>query len=216
MTETGNPPFVVYKRLWTYTRRYMWMFALGVVGVSVDAAMQASFIKFMEPLIDRVFVGKDSEFGLWLAGVIFLVAITRMLGNFAGVYGMEWVGRRIVADLRQELFDQYVRLPASYFDSHSSGQLISKLAYNSEQVANAATKSVISAMRDILLVILLLGVMLTSNVMLTLVMLLLVPMIGLLVTVVSRSFRKISHRIQDSMGDVSHVTEEAVVGQQVV
>lgn len=216
MTETGSPPFVVYKRLWTYTRRYLWMFALGVVGVSVDAAMQASFIKFMEPLIDRVFVGKDSEFGLWLAGVIFLVAITRMVGNFAGVYGMEWVGRRIVADLRQELFDQYVRLPATYFDSHSSGQLISKLAYNSEQVANAATKSVISAMRDILLVILLLGVMLTSNVMLTLVMLLLVPMIGLLVTVVSRRFRKISHRIQDSMGDVSHVTEEAVVGQQVV
>jgi len=216
MTETVSPPLVVYKRLWTYTKRYFWMFALGVIGVSIDAAMQASFIKFMEPLIDRVFVGKDSEFGLWLAGVIFLVAITRMVGNFVGVYGMEWVGRKVVADLRQELFNQYVQLPASYYDRYSSGQLISKLAYNSEQVANAATKSVVSASRDILLVILLLGVMLTTNMMLTLVMLLLVPMIGLLVTVVSRRFRKISHRIQDSMGNVSHVTEEAVVGQQVV
>jgi subfamily B ATP-binding cassette protein MsbA len=216
MTEPGSPPLVVYKRLWTYTKRYLWMFALGVIGVSIDAAMQASFIKFMEPLIDRVFVGKDSGFGLWLAGVIFLVAITRMVGNFVGVYGMEWVGRKVVADLRQELFTQYVQLPASYYDRFSSGQLISKLAYNSEQVANAATKSVVSALRDILLVILLLGVMLTTNVMLTLVMLLLVPMIGLQVTTVSRRFRKISHRIQDSMGDVSHVTEEAVVGQQVV
>ena len=216
MTEAGSPPFVVYKRLWTYTKRYKLMFALGIIGVSIDAAMQASFIKFMEPLIDRVFVGKDSEFGLWLAGVIFLVAITRMVGNFVGVYGMEWVGRRVVADLRQELFDQYVHLPASYYDRFSAGQLISKLAYNSEQVANAATKSVVSAMRDVLLVILLLGVMVTTNMMLTLVMLLLVPMIGLLVTVVSGRFRKISHRIQDSMGNVSHVTEEAVVGQQVV
>ena len=216
MTETGSPPFVVYKRLWTYTKRYKLMFALGIIGVSIDAAMQASFIKFMEPLIDRVFVGKDSEFGLWLAGVIFLVAITRMVGNFVGVYGMEWVGRRVVADLRQELFDQYVHLPASYYDRFSAGQLISKLAYNSEQVANAATKSVVSALRDVLLVILLLGVMVTTNMMLTLVMLLLVPMIGLLVTVVSGRFRKISHRIQDSMGNVSHVTEEAVVGQQVV
>ncbi len=216
MTEAGSPPFVVYKRLWTYTKRYKLMFALGIIGVSIDAAMQASFIKFMEPLIDRVFVGKDSEFGLWLAGVIFLVAITRMVGNFVGVYGMEWVGRRVVADLRQELFDQYVHLPASYYDRFSAGQLISKLAYNSEQVANAATKSVVSALRDVLLVILLLGVMVTTNMMLTLVMLLLVPMIGLLVTVVSGRFRKISHRIQDSMGNVSHVTEEAVVGQQVV
>jgi subfamily B ATP-binding cassette protein MsbA len=216
MTGSERPPLGIYKRLWGYTREYFWMFALGIVGVSIDAAMQASFIKFMEPLIDRVFVGKDSEFGLLLAGIIFLIAITRMVGNFVGIYGMEWVGRRVVADLRQELFNQYVTLPASYFDRFSSGQLISKLAYNSEQVADAATKSVVSAIRDVLLVILLLGLMLTTNAMLTGVMLLLVPMIGLLVTGISRRFRKISHRIQDSMGDVSHVTEEAVVGQQVV
>jgi len=216
MTGTERPPLEIYKRLWGYTRKYFWMFALGIVGVSIDAAMQASFIKFMEPLIDRVFVGKDSEFGLVLAGIIFLIAITRMVGNFVGIYGMEWVGRRVVADLRQELFNQYVNLPASYFDRFSSGQLISKLAYNSEQVADAATKSVVSAIRDVLLVVLLLGLMLTTNAMLTGVMLLLVPMIGLLVTGISRRFRKISHRIQDSMGDVSHVTEEAVVGQQVV
>jgi subfamily B ATP-binding cassette protein MsbA len=192
------------------------MFALGVLGVAIDASMQAAFIKFMGPLIDRVFVGKDSEFGLWLAGVIFLVTITRMTGNFAGVYAMEWVGRKVIADLRQELFNRYVSLPASFFDHYSSGQLISKLAYNSEQVASAATTSVISAFRDVLLVLFLLGVMLTINVQLTLVMLLLVPLIGLLVTVISRRFRKISHRIQDMMGNVSHVTEEAVVGQQVV
>lgn len=216
MTGTGNPALLVYKRLWGYTKRYRWMFLLGVIGVSVDASMQAVFIKFMEPLIDRVFVGKDSEYGLWLAGIIFVVAITRMVGNFVGVYGMEWVGRKVVADLRQELFNQYVSLPASYYDRNSSGQLISKLAYNSEQVANAATRSVIAAFRDIMLVIMLLAVMLTASMMLSLVMLLLVPMIGLLVTVISRRFRKISHRIQDSMGDVSQVTEQAVVGQQVV
>ncbi len=216
MTGTGNPALLVYKRLWGYTKRYRWMFLLGVIGVSVDASMQAAFIKFMEPLIDRVFVGKDSEYGLWLAGIIFVVAITRMVGNFVGVYGMEWVGRKVVADLRQELFNQYVSLPASYYDRNSSGQLISKLAYNSEQVANAATRSVIAAFRDIMLVIMLLAVMLTASMMLSLVMLLLVPMIGLLVTVISRRFRKISHRIQDSMGDVSQVTEQAVVGQQVV
>jgi subfamily B ATP-binding cassette protein MsbA len=216
MTAQMTAPAAVYRRLWQYTRRYIWMFVLGVVGVSLDAAMQAAFIKFMEPLIDRVFVGKDAQFGLWLAGIIFLVSLTRMAGNFAGVYAMEWVGRKVVADLRQELFDRYVALPATFYDRFSSGQLISKLAYNSEQVSNAATTSVVSAFRDVLLVIFLLGVMLLTNVRLTLVMLLLVPMIGLLVTVISKRFRKISHRIQDMMGNVSHVTEEAVVGQQVV
>ncbi|MEJ8568291.1 lipid A export permease/ATP-binding protein MsbA [Elongatibacter sediminis] len=216
MSRTEASSMAVYGRLWTYTRRYGWMFALGVLGVTLDAAMQAAFVKFMEPLIDRVFVGKDSAFGLWLAGIIVLISVGRIIGNFAGVYGMEWVGRKVVADLRYELFRQYTALPAAFFDRFSSGSLISKLAYNSEQVANAATKSIISALRDVMLVILLVGVMVTSNLKLTLVMLLLVPMIGLLVTVISRRFRRISHRIQDSMGDVSHVTEEAVTGHRVV
>jgi len=192
------------------------MFLLGIVGVSIDAGMQAAFVKFMEPLIDRVFVGKDATFGVYLAGVIFLIAILRVIGNFAGVYGMEWTGRRVVADLRQDLFNRYVDLPATFFDKFSSGQLISKLAYNSEQVSQAASTVIVAAFRDVMLVILLVAVMLSNNVMLTLVMLLLVPMIGLLLTVISRRFRKIAHRIQDSMGSVSHVTEEAVIGHRVV
>ncbi|MBT8058572.1 MAG: lipid A export permease/ATP-binding protein MsbA [Gammaproteobacteria bacterium] len=216
MNTRASEPLAVYRRLWGYTRQYLWMFFLGVFGVALDASMQAAFIKFMEPLIDRVFVAKDSEFGLWLAGMIFGIAILRVLGNFTGLYGMEWTGRKVVADLRQELFDRYVALPATFYDRHSAGQLISKLAYNSEQVASAATTSVVSAFRDVMLVVFLLGVMLTTHAQLTGVMLLLVPIIGLLVTAISKRFRKISHRIQDMMGNVSHVTEEAVVGQQVV
>jgi subfamily B ATP-binding cassette protein MsbA len=216
MTDTASEPLIVYQRLWSYTRRYLWMFLLGIVGVSIDASMQAVFIKGMAPFIDRVFVGKDSAYGVWVAGAVFVITLVRMTGNYAGVYSMEWVGRRIIADLRQELFDRYVSLSATFYDTNSSGELISKLAYNSEQVASAATSSVVTAIRDIMLIIFLLGVMLSINVRLTLVMLLLVPIIGLLVTVISRRFRNISHRIQEMMGNVSHVTEEAVSGQQVV
>jgi subfamily B ATP-binding cassette protein MsbA len=148
---TGQAVFTpgeVYKRLWGYTRKYWWMFAIGVIGVSLDAAMQAVFIRFVEPLIDRVFVAKDAEYGLWLAAGILAVVLLRILGHFSGAYGMEWTGRRVVADLRKELFASYLHLPATFYDKNSAGQLISKLAYNSEQVAHAATKAVISAFRD--------------------------------------------------------------------
>jgi subfamily B ATP-binding cassette protein MsbA len=209
-------PGAVYKRLWRYTRAYWLMFAIGILGVSLDAAMQALFIKFIEPLIDRVFVEKDAAFGLALAGGILVVILLRITGHFAGVYGMEWTGRRVVADLRQELFESYLQLPATFFDRFSAGQLISKLAYNSEQVAQAATNAIVAAIRDVMLVIYLLAVMLTINARLTAIMLLLAPAVAFVVTVVSRRFRKIARRIQDSMGDVSHVTEEAVVGHRVV
>jgi subfamily B ATP-binding cassette protein MsbA len=192
------------------------MFAIGILGVSLDAAMQAVFIRFVEPLIDRVFVAKDAEYGMFLAVGILGVVLLRILGHFSGAYGMEWTGRRVVADLRRELFASYLHLPATFYDQTSPGQLISKLAYNSEQVSHAATKAVTSAFRDIMLLIYLVIVMLTINVRLTAVLLLLVPVVGVVVTVISRKFRKISRNIQESMGDVAHVTEEAVVGQRVV
>ncbi len=216
MSASAYTPGAVYRRLWGYTRKYWWMFLIGLVGVSLDAAMQAVFIKFIEPLIDRVFVEKDAEYGLFLAGGVLVVIALRVTGHFCGIYGMEWTGRRVVADLRRELFDSYLHLPATFFDRHSAGQLISKLAYNSEQVAQAVTNAVVSAVRDVMLVIYLLAVMLSLNSKLTAIMLMLVPAVALVVTVVSRRFRKISHRIQDSMGDVSHVTEEAVAGHRVV
>lgn len=209
-------PAAIYKRLWGYTRKYWLMFLIGIIGVSLDAAMQAVFIKFVEPLIDRVFVDKDAAYGMWLAGGIMIVVILRIVGYFAGVYGMEWTGRRVVADLRRELFDSYLRLPAAFYDQNSAGNLISKLAYNSEQVANAATKAVVSAFRDVMLLTYLLLVMLSINARLTTVMLILVPVVAMVVTTISRKFRKISRNIQNSMGDVAHVTEEAVVGQRVV
>jgi subfamily B ATP-binding cassette protein MsbA len=192
------------------------MFLLGIIGVSLDAAMQAVFIKFIEPLIDRVFVDKDAAFGLYLAGGIMVVILLRILGHFSGMFGMEWTGRRVVADLRGELFDSYLALPAAFFDRFSAGELISKLAYNSEQVAQAATNAIVSALRDIMLVLYLLLVMLSINARLTAIMLILTPAVAIVVTVVSRRYRKISRRIQESMGDVSHVTEEAVTGHRVV
>ncbi|MGB5488292.1 MAG: lipid A export permease/ATP-binding protein MsbA [Lysobacterales bacterium] len=206
----------VYKRLWGYTRKYWFMFIIGVLGVSLDAGMQALFIGFVEPLIDRVFVEKDAAYGTWLAAGVMGVVLLRILGHFAGAYGMEWTGRRVVADLRRELFASYLQLPATFYDRNSPGQLISKLAYNSEQVSHAATKAVISAFRDILLLIYLVLLMLYTNARLTAVLLILVPVVSLVVTVISRKFRKISRNIQNSMGDVAHVTEEAVIGQRVV
>jgi subfamily B ATP-binding cassette protein MsbA len=209
-------PTQVYQRLWRYTRRYWVMFAIGIIGVSLDAAMQAAFIKFIEPLIDRVFVAKDAAFGLYLAGLIMGVVVLRVIGHFAGAWGMEWTGRRVVADLRAELFDGYLGMPATFYDRFNAGQLISKLTYNSEQVANAATDAIIAVARDVMLLFYLLILMLSLNVKLTASMLLLAPAVAIVVSVVSRRFRRISRRIQDSMGEVAHVTEEAVVGQRVV
>lgn len=206
----------LYRRLLGYLARQRLVFALAVGAVALDAAGQGLFFYLLRPLVDNTIVAPDPTFSLWLPGLVLVSVIVRILGNFGGVFGMEWVGRRLIADLRRELFGRYLDLPASYFDRESSGQMISRVTYNAEQVAQAATTALIGSLRDLFTVTALVTVMLIQSWRLTLAMLLLVPVIGLVVTVISRRFRRISGRIQDSMGDVTHVTEEAVNGHEVV
>jgi len=206
----------LYRRLLGYLARQKLVFGLAVGAVALDAAGQGLFFYLLRPLVDNTIVAPNPTFSLWLPGLVLVSVVGRILGNFGGVFGMEWVGRRLIADLRRELFGRYLDLPASYFDRESSGQMISRVTYNAEQVAQAATTALIGSLRDLFTITALVTVMLIQSWRLTLAMLLLVPVIGLVVTVISRRFRKISGRIQDSMGDVTHVTEEAVNGHEVV
>ncbi|AKS42190.1 lipid A export permease/ATP-binding protein MsbA [Wenzhouxiangella marina] len=205
-----------YRRLLSYLARQRLIFALAVFAVALDAAGQGLFFYLLRPLVDNTIVNPDPSFGWWLPALVLLSVVVRIIGNFGGVFGMEWVGRTLIADLRRELFARYLDLPAENFDRESSGQMISRLTYNAEQVAQAATTALIGSLRDLFTVLALVTVMLIQSWRLTLAMLLLVPVIGLVVTVISRRFRKISGRIQDSMGDVTHVTEEAVNGHEVI
>ncbi|OAB61952.1 hypothetical protein AY599_18375 [Leptolyngbya valderiana BDU 20041] len=200
----------------TYLIRQRLVFGLAILAVALDALGQGLFFYLLRPLVDNTIVNPEPTFSWWLPGLVMVAVIVRIIGNFGGVFGMEWVGRRLIADLRREMFDRYLDLPASHFDRESSGQMISRVTYNAEQVAQAATTALIGSLRDLFTVVALVAVMLIQSWRLTLAMLLLVPVIGLVVTVISKRFRSISSRIQDSMGDVTHVTEEAVNGQEVI
>ncbi len=206
----------VYGRLLSHVLRQRAIFLLALLAVALDAAGQGLFFYLLRPLIDETIAAPDPTFNFALPALVFGAVILRIVGNFGGEFGMQWVGRRLIADLRGELFHRYLELPAAYFDRESSGQMISRVTYNTEQVAEAATKALIGVARDILTIVALVGVMLIQSWRLTLTMLLLVPVIALIVTVISRRFRRISTSIQDSMGDVTHVTEEAVNGHQVI
>ena len=206
----------VYGRLLNHVLRQRLIFGLALLAVALDAAGQGLFFYLLRPLIDETIAAPDPSFSYALPILVLSAVFLRIVGNFGGEFGMQWVGRRLIADLRSDLFSRYLELPAAYFDRESSGQMISRVTYNTEQVAEAATKALIGVARDVLTIVALVGVMLIRSWRLTLTMLLLVPVIALIVTVISRRFRRISTSIQDSMGDVTHVTEEAVNGHQVI
>jgi ATP-binding cassette, subfamily B, bacterial MsbA len=206
----------VYRRLLGYSLRYWPVLALSVFTMMVVAATETGFAALMRPLMDESFVARDQAAIRWVPLALIGIFAVRGLAEFTAVYTMKYVGRRVVKELRSRLFDHLLGLPVRYYDSASSGQLISRLSYNVEQVAAAATDSISILIRDTLTVLGLLAWMFYLNWMLTLAVLVIAPLVALLVSQVTRRFRRISHRIQHNMGDVTQVAQEVIEGNRVV
>lgn len=206
----------VYRRLLRYVAPYWAMFIVAVVGMTVDAGTQAGFAWLMKPMLDGGLVARDPFIVKWIPLIIVGMFMVRGIGGFIATYGLAWVGRKVIRDLRDTMFNHLLRLPASYYDNASSGQIISLFSYNVEQLSQATTTAITVAIRDGLTIIFLIGLMLYYSPPLTLTMLILGPLVALIVGFISKRFRKISTRIQNSMGDVTHVTEETVEGHKVV
>ena len=204
-----------YFRLLRYVKSYSWAFGLSILGYIIYAASTTAFAELMKYLVDSI-ENQDPEFR-WLFPTLLVASFAaRGFGSFLGIYYMEIVARGVVHKLRCELFDKYLSLPVSYFDSQSSGHLISRLTFNIDQVTNAATQAVTVLIREGIFVLGLLAYLFYNNWRLTLIFIALTPLIGLVVSYASKRFRRVSRKIQSSMGDVTHVASEAITGYRVV
>lgn len=215
-TPNYLPPLVVYRRLLSYAAPHWRVFVGAVIGMIMCAAVDTGFLALMKPLLDVSFVGKDMESTRWIPLIIIGMFLARGIGGFMSTYGMAWIGRRVVTDLRGEVFNHLLKLPVRFYDRSSSGQLISRLTYHVEQVADATTTSLTAIIREGLTLIGLLCWMLYLNWKLSLFCFVLGPIIALIASYVSRRFRKISHRIQESVGSVTQAAEESIGSQRVV
>ena len=200
----------VYARLLGYTRRYWFVALAAVLAMIVDAACMGLFAGSIKPMLDNLFVARDPNSIFWMPIIIVAIFAARSVAIYLTDYGTAYIGRGVVQQLRQQVFDHYLRLPAAFFDAESSGHQIARITYSSEQVAQATTEAVKIAVVDGLSIVFYISVMLRASVQLTLALLVMVPLVGALVVYVGRRYRRISHRIQASMGTVSGVVEETV------
>ncbi|SDO76677.1 ATP-binding cassette, subfamily B, MsbA [Halomonas shengliensis] len=222
MTPTGTSQhaaqrsgLTLYRRLLGYVRPHWRSFALAVLGYAIYAASSTALAEMMKRLIDGI-QEPDAAFRLFLPLFVVGMFAARGLGTFLGTYFMSNVARNVVHALRCDVFNHMLHLPGRFFDRHSSGHLISRVTYHVEQVTGAATKALTILLREGLFVIGLVTYLLWTNWMLTLLFLAVTPLIGAVVSYASKRFRRISGRIQASMGEVTHVASEALSGYRVV
>lgn len=209
--------WMVYRRLLSYAFVYWPLLAIATVAMLGMAATEAGFAALMKPLMDESFAEGDSHPLIpWIPLVLIGLFLIRGVAEFGSVYAMRYVGRHVVKRLREELFERLLHMPVQRFQEQSSGELISRVTYNVEQVATAATDGFSTLVRDTLTIIALLAWMFWLTPSLTLTILVIAPVMAILVRVVTKHFRRISHRLQYNMGDVTHVTQEVIEGHRVV
>jgi subfamily B ATP-binding cassette protein MsbA len=204
-----------YKRLLAYVKPFLLAFSLAVLGNIIYAAASTGMAAAMEYVIAAI-ENPTEQKRLMLTLVIVGVFALRGLGTFLSQYFISYVGRQVINALRNDVFDRLMTLPSRYFDDNAAGRLVSKLTFNVEQVAEATTNAVTITLREGLTIIGLLGYMFYTNWKLTLIFLAVGPLIGAVVSYASKRFRKISQRIQGSMGDITHVASESITGYRVV
>ncbi|MBE2294111.1 MAG: lipid A export permease/ATP-binding protein MsbA [Phycisphaerales bacterium] len=206
----------LYLRLLRYVRPYTRVFVVSILGTIAAAATEPLIPALIQPLLDGSFVAKDPHSIRVMPLLLVAVFIVRGITSFIGTLTMSWIAHRIVTDLRDALFARLLELPTRYFDDHSAGNLLSRLTYDVSQVMTATTQALVTLIKDGLSVIGLLGWMLYLNWRLSLLVLLITPGIAIIMRLVSQRLRRLSRELQELMGDLTHVIDEALQGHKVI
>lgn len=210
-----NEPKVV-KRFLTYLTPFKFPFFIAILGMLGYAAIDSLVISQFAPMIDKGLKDTNSDFLRIAALAIIPLFLIRGIFNFMGSYTLSWISSQVVMKMRQELFDKYIHLPVEFHDHQSAGALISKVTFDTEQVANAAGKAFLTLIREGAFVIGLLVVMFWNSWQLSLIFILIGPVVALIVNFVSKRFRIVSRAIQKAMGSLTTGVEQVVKGHKVV
>ena len=216
MTTQTPGSVSTFRRLMSYAKPYRGGFIMAILGMIGYALIDVYFINEFETFIDRGITQKDQQYFFWAPIVVVLLFAIRGVFNFISSYSLSWAGTHIVKDLRQQLFRHMMRLPVSYHDQHSTGELISKITYDAEQIKQASSKALVVLIHEGAFVLGLLVVMFSKSWQLSAIFLLIAPIIALIVSVVSKRFRHISNRMQGTMGNVTSNAEQMLIGHKVI
>ena len=206
----------IYPRLLRYTFRYWKAFVLAILGMVLYAGVNTSMAYVLKPLLDGSLMERDPFLIKWMPLVLVLLFLCRGLANFLSGYGMAYVNTKVVQVVRSEIFAKYLLLPTAFFDKHSSGQITAKLIYHTGQITGSATSALTVTVKDGLTVVGLVGLMFWMNWSLAVIVFAVGPLIGLVIVLVSRRFRKYSKRLQNLAADLLEVSEEVLTGRRVV
>lgn len=206
----------VYRRLWRYVTPHRRIGIIAAVAMALTALIEMTLVWMVKPLVDEGLVAQDPDATRWLPIAFIVVFILRGITGFSTEASLGWIGRSVISSLRRDVFRKFLTLPTKFFETQATGPMLSRMSYNVEMVAESVTTVVAILVRDLLTVVGAVVLMLSQSPRLFISVMLIFPIITLLIRVLGKAFRRYSGRIQDSVGEVTQVSEEVLSGSRVV
>jgi ATP-binding cassette, subfamily B, bacterial MsbA len=208
----------IYRRLLSYLKPLWPVAIISIVGFAMFASTNFWFVDLTGQLVDTIEIAREIDFSerIRIPLLLVLLAATRGIGGYLGGYSMAYIANTVVHHIRSQLLARFLQLPLKFYDRSEIGKLMSTVTYNVIQIASAVSDSLKVLLQQGLTVIGLLGYMFYQSWQLTLIFIAVMPLIAGLINYASRLFRKYSHRIQSSIGDVTHILSETIKGMRVI
>ncbi|AOK59738.1 lipid A export permease/ATP-binding protein MsbA [Burkholderia ubonensis] len=213
----GTSPVTVFKRLWPYIKPLLGIVLLAVVTMGVVAATEAGIPALLKPLLDHGFGAHGSDRAKWYVPVAVIgLALVRGVSQYASGYLLSYVSNRILLQLRLEMFQRMIHTSASFFQRETASTVINAIVFEVNQILSVLTGVMVTLVRDSMTVIFLLGYLFYLNWRLTLIVAVILPGIGWLVSKINRRLRRLNREHQTLTNDLSYIVEETVGGYKVV
>jgi len=210
----GLGAWAAYRRLLGYATPYWVLLLAAGITMIIEAVAGSAFVALMDPLVNKGFVNPEPRMATVLPLQIIGLFLVRGIAGYITDYGMARAGRSMVRDLRDEIIGKYLRMPSSHFDVESVPSMVSRLNFDTEQVAQAGTDALKAMVTDTLTVAFMLGMMVWVSLEVTVAVLLVTPLIGVVVWYVGKRYRRISRGIQEDMGRLAQAAEQTLAAQQ--
>ena len=179
--------------------------------------LEASIPEITGQIVDTLFaVERSSDAAFTYSLAIFVVIGLSSLFALTSTSTSSWVSNKVIMDLRVDMFSKLLKLPKSYFDNNTTGQTLSKLTFDVEQISAAASTIWLEFIKSSLTVVILTGYLFYKNYLLSLTLLVLLPLVYLAVKLSTSRIRRGSKKVQDSMGGMTHLLDENISGNDLI
>ena len=205
------------KRLFPYLKKHLGKLVFTSIMMVFATLLETAIPEITGQIVDTLFsANRSSNKAFSYSVILFSVIALSSLFALISISASSWISNKVILDLRVKMFSKLIRLPKSYFDKNTSGETLSKLTFDVEQISAAASTIWLEFIKSSFTVIILTGYLFYKNFLLSLILLILLPLVYLAVKLSTSRIRKGSAKVQESMGKMTHLLDENISGNDLI